>query len=92
MIVDVADATEDDLYQAIDWLLERQPRLEKKLSARHLQNGGPALYDLTSSDFEGVTCPLAAFGHNRDGRKCKLQVNYGAAHRSAELSGGGLRL
>lgn len=76
-LLDVADATEDDLYQAMDWLLKRQPRIEKKLAARHLQDGGLALYDLTSSYFEGVTCPLAAFGHNRDGRKGKLQVNYG---------------
>lgn len=76
-LLDVADATEDDLYQAMDWLLERQARIEKKLAARHLQEGGLALYDLTSSYFEGVTCPLAALGHNRDGRKGKLQVNYG---------------
>ncbi|MDA2929136.1 IS1634 family transposase [Acidobacteria bacterium AH-259-O06] len=76
-LLDVADATEDDLYQAMDWLLERQARIEKKLAARHLQHGGLALYDLTSSYFEGVTCPLAAFGHDRDGRKGKLQVNYG---------------
>jgi transposase len=73
----VADATEDDLYAAMDWLLERQPRIEKKLATRHLHNDGMALYDLSSSYFEGVTCPLAALGHNRDGKKGKLQVNYG---------------
>jgi len=61
----------------MDWLLARQDRIESKLAARHLQAGGFVLYDLTSSYFEGTTCPLAAFGHNRDGKKGKLQVNYG---------------
>jgi len=73
----VGDADEDELYGAMDWLLERQGNIEKKLAARHLENGGLALYDLTSSYFEGLTCPLAALGHNRDGKKGKLQVNYG---------------
>jgi transposase len=73
----VFDATEDDLYAAMDWLLERQDRIEKKLAARHLERGGLVLYDLTSSYFEGTTCPLARLGHNRDRKKGKLQVNYG---------------
>ncbi len=73
----IEHATEDDLYQAMDWLLARQPVIEKKLAARHLTDGGLALYDLTSSYFEGKTCPLARIGHNRDGKKNKLQVNYG---------------
>lgn len=73
----VIEATEDDLYAAMDWLLERQQRIERKLAARHLDEQSLALYDLTSSYFEGVTCPLAALGHNRDGKKGKLQVNYG---------------
>jgi transposase len=76
-VLGVADADEQDLYGAMDWLLERQGRIEKKLAARHLKAGGLVLYDLTSSYFEGGTCPLAAFGHNRDGKKGKLQVNYG---------------
>ena len=54
----VRDADEDDLYDAMDWLLERQDSIEKKLAARHLDNDGLALYDLTSSYFEGVSCPL----------------------------------
>jgi len=70
-------ADEDELYEAMDWLLERQAQIEKKLAARHLQEGGLALYDLTSSYFEGVTCPLAELGYDRDGKKGKLQVNYG---------------
>ena len=73
----VADANEDDLYAAMDWLLARQDTIQKKLAARHLREGGLVLYDLTSSYFEGTTCPLAALGHNRDGKKGKLQVNYG---------------
>jgi hypothetical protein len=73
----IEHATEDDLYQAMDWLLDHQGLIEKKLAARHLKSGGLALYDLTSSYFEGKTCPLGAIGHNRDGKKNKLQVNYG---------------
>jgi len=76
-ILDIKDTDEDDLYNAMDWLIERQSNIEKKLAKRHLQENGLALYDLTSSYFEGETCPLAARGHNRDGKKGKLQVNYG---------------
>ena len=73
----VTDADEDELYDAMDWLLERQGGIEKKLADRHLKGDAMALYDLSSSYFEGVTCPLAALGHNRDGKKGTLQVNYG---------------
>jgi hypothetical protein len=73
----VAEATEDDLYAAMDWLLDRQTHIEKKLASRHLRPGGLVLYDLSSSYFEGSGCPLARIGHNRDGKKNKLQVNYG---------------
>jgi transposase len=73
----VADAGEDELYAAMDWLLKRQPTIEKKLTARHLESGGLVLYDLSSSYFEGTRCPLARLGYSRDGKKGKLQVNYG---------------
>jgi transposase len=73
----VADADEDDLYAAMDWLLSRQDAIQKKLAARHLETGGQVLYDLSSSYFEGTHCPLARLGHNRDGKKGLLQVNYG---------------
>jgi transposase len=73
----IGDTNEDDLYKAMDWLLERQGQIEKKLAKRHLHNNSIALYDLTSSYFEGSCCPLAARGHNRDRKKGKLQVNYG---------------
>lgn len=76
-LLGIEDANEDDLYRGMDWLLERQSTIEKKLSKRHLKKDGLALYDLTSSYFEGKTCPLAAFGHNRDKKKGLLQVNYG---------------
>jgi hypothetical protein len=73
----VAEATEDDLYATLDWLLERQPRIERRLARRHLQEGGLVLYDLSSSYVEGSHCPLAAFGHNRDKKRGRRQVNYG---------------
>src|SRR6266446_1185028 len=73
----VSEASEDDLYRAMDWLLSRQGGIEKKLAARHLQAGSMALYDLSSSYFEGSCCPLAKLGYNRDGKRGKLQVNYG---------------
>jgi transposase len=73
----VADANEDDLYAAMDWLLARQGAIQKKLAARHLSEGGLVLYDLSSSYFEGSTCPLAKIGYSRDGRHGMLQVNYG---------------
>jgi hypothetical protein len=75
--LNIGTADEDDLYAAMDWLLERQAAIERKLAARHLQPSGLVLYDLSSSYFEGKCCPLAALGNNRDGKKGKLQVNYG---------------
>ena len=68
---------EDDLYKAMDWLLERQDSIEKKLAKRHLLKDALVLYDLSSSYFEGSCCPLAKFGYNRDRKRGKLQVNYG---------------
>ena len=73
----VAAADEDDLYAAMDWLLERQETIQKKLAARHLSAGGLVLYDLSSSYFEGSSCPLARIGYSRDGKRGLLQVNYG---------------
>ena len=73
----VEGANENALYTAMDWLLQRQGAIERKLAARHLKEGSLALYDLSSSYFEGTHCPLAKLGHNRDGKRNKLQVNYG---------------
>ncbi len=71
------DLDENHLYQAMDWLLPRQARIEKALAVRHLKEGSLVLYDLTSSYFEGKSCPLARRGHSRDGKKGKLQIVYG---------------
>jgi transposase len=73
----VGEASEDDLYQAMDWLLERQERIEKKLAVRHLSQGGLVLYDVSSSFYEGRTCPWAQFGHDRDGKKSLPIIVYG---------------
>ena len=73
----VTEANEDELYGAMDWLVSRQGGIENKLAARHLRAGGLVLYDLSSSYFEGLCCPLAKIGYSRDGKKNKLQVNYG---------------
>ena len=73
----VADADEDELYAAMDWLLARQEAIEGKLAGRRLGEGGVVLYDLSSSYFEGTQCPLARLGYSRDGKRGKLQVNYG---------------
>jgi hypothetical protein len=70
----VADATEDDLYAAMDWLLAGQDRIQKKLAARHLKEDALVLYDLSSSYFEGSHCPLAKLGYSRDGKRGMPQV------------------
>ncbi len=73
----VSEASEDQLYQAMDWLLERQPRIEKKLAERHLREGSLVLYDVSSSYYEGRTCPLAQYGHDRDGKRGLPIIVYG---------------
>jgi hypothetical protein len=73
----VADADVDELDAALDWLLARQPHIEKKLAARHLREGGVVLYDVSSSYYEGRTCPLARFGHDRDGKTGLPIIVYG---------------
>ncbi len=64
--LNVADADENELYSALDWLLDRQDRIERKLAKRHLAEGARVLYDVSSSSYHGHCCPLAARGHNRD--------------------------
>ncbi len=73
----VEGATEDDLYHAMDWLLARQPQIEQRLAARHLTDDAVVLYDVSSSYYEGRTCPLARFGHDRDGQKGRPIIVYG---------------
>jgi Transposase DDE domain len=73
----VEGADEDDLYLAMDWLLERQQRIEDRLAARHLVDGEMVLYDVSSSYFEGRTCSLARLGYSRDGKLGLPQIIYG---------------
>lgn len=73
----VADAAEDHLHDAMDRLLQRQSAIEKKLAKRHLTDGAMVLYDVTSSYYEGKTCPLARFGHDRDGKTGLPIIVYG---------------
>src|SRR6266705_1070450 len=68
---------EDELYTALDWLLERHPQVEAALAQRHLSSGTLVLYDVTSSYLEGRCCPLAQRGYNRDRKRGKLQIVYG---------------
>jgi transposase len=73
----VADADEDELYAALDWLHARQGSIEKKLAAKHLGEGSTVLYDVSSSYYEGRTCPLVRHGHNCDRKKGRPIVVYG---------------
>jgi hypothetical protein len=73
----VAEASTDEIYAAMDWLTAQQRQVEKKLAARHLAEGGIAMFDLSSSWVEGSRCELAAFGHSRDGKRGRRQVEYG---------------
>jgi hypothetical protein len=73
----VGGVDEDDLYAALDWLFERQARIEDRLARRHLKDGELVLYDVSSSYFEGRSCPLAKLGYSRDGRRGTPQIIYG---------------
>jgi hypothetical protein len=76
-LLGLGEVDEDELYNALDWLLERQPAIEATLAKRHLTNGTLVLYDVSSSYMEGRCCPLAKRGYSRDGRKGTLQIVYG---------------
>jgi hypothetical protein len=73
----VAGASTDEVYAAMDWLVAGQDQIEATLAGRHLRQGGMALFDLSSSWVEGSHCELAAFGHSRDGKRGKPQIEYG---------------
>ncbi len=73
----VADATTDEIYQALDWLGRRQAAVETQLAQRHLERGSLVLYDVSSSFYYGRTCPLACHGHDRDGKKGLPIIVYG---------------
>ncbi len=76
-VLGVSGCDEDDLYAAMDWVLERKERIENTLATRHLVNGTLVLYDVSSAAFEGRTCPLGAIGYARDGVKGRRQIVYG---------------
>lgn len=76
-LLGVEDVDEDALYEAMDWLLARKPKIEASLAKRHLAEGTLVLYDLTSTYFEGRHCSLAKLGHSRDGKKGTLQIVFG---------------
>jgi transposase len=76
-LLSLEDLDEHECYRAMDWLLKRQESIQKKLARKHLEDGGPVLFDLSSSYFEGHTCPLAKHGYSRDKRGDLPQVNYG---------------
>ncbi|MBI4936921.1 MAG: IS1634 family transposase [Nitrosomonadales bacterium] len=82
-VLDLDSADETELYQAMDWLLPQQARIEQALAQRHLSHGGLVLYDLTSTYFEGRHCPLAKLGHSRDGKSGKLQIVFGLLTNAA---------
>ena len=67
----------NEMLDMLDWLGRRQPWIEQALARRHLRDGTLILYDVSSSYLEGRCCPLAAFGHNRDGKKGRQQIVYG---------------
>ena len=76
-LLELSDCDEELLYRAMDWLLPRQPRIERALAKRHRQDGTLALYDVSSTYFEGHCCPLARYGYSRDGKRDKLQITFG---------------
>jgi transposase len=76
-VLGISDVDEDDLYEAMDWLLGRQARIETALAKRHLAEGTLVLYDVSSTYFEGRRCPLARIGHSRDGRFDRPQIVFG---------------
>jgi len=73
----VAGASRDEVYAAMDWLGVRQSAIEKKLAAAHLRPGGVVMFDLSSSWMEGSKCALAAFGHSRDAKRGRKQIEWG---------------
>src|SRR5439155_19589378 len=75
--LELGEVDADQLYAALDWLLERQERIERRLARRHLAEGAHVLYDVSTSYFEGRTCPLLALGYSRDGRRGMPQIVYG---------------
>ncbi len=76
-MLDIENVDENELYDTVDWLLQRRGTIERRLAERHLRDGSLVLYDLTSAYLEGKCCSPAQFGYSRDGRKGKMQIVFG---------------
>jgi len=76
-LLELEAVSEQELYAALDWLLSQQSRIEQRLAQKHLSQGTLVLYDVSSTYFEGHTCPLARCGYSRDGKRDKLQIVFG---------------
>ena len=76
-VLQLGSCDEDDLYEAMDYLHDRQDEIQDALAARHLACGTLVLYDVSSAAFEGRTCPLGAIGHPKDGVRGLVQIVYG---------------
>ena len=76
-VLELEGIDENRLYEAMDWIYERQEKIEKGLARRHLEEGSLVLYDVSSTYFEGRCCPLARFGHSRDEKPGNLQIVFG---------------
>jgi hypothetical protein len=86
-VLGIGEVDEDELYAALDWLLQRQPAIETALAKRHLRDGTLVLYDVSSSYMEGRRCPLAKRGYSRitAGARCK-SLTARSAHPTAAQS------
>ena len=76
-LLGLGSVSEQELYAALDWLLGQQTRIEQRLAAKHLSQGTLVLYDVSSTYFEGRTCPLARYGYSRDGKRDRPQIVFG---------------
>jgi transposase len=76
-VLELESATEDELYSALDWLIDSQERIENELASKHLEEGALVLYDVSSTYLEGEGCQLAKYGYNRDKKKGKTQIIFG---------------
>ena len=76
-LLGLGPVTGNEMLAMLDWLAGRQPWIERSLANRHLRDGALVLYDVSSSYVEGRKCPLAAFGHSRDGKRGRMQITYG---------------
>ena len=76
-VLGLGEVEVEELYTAMDWLAKRQPTIERRLAARHLESGALVFYDLTSTYFEGRHCPLARLGYSRDRKRDRLQIEFG---------------